>query len=244
MEDLSGKKFNKILIIRYSHSKNNLRIYEAICDCGKSILVIGSSVKRGRIKSCSCILKDMAKRKTEKVTKQILNKKFNKLTVVSFSYIKNQKSYYKCLCECGNTTIIRSNTLQTGLAKSCGCMEHKGLKREKNPQWNHNLTEKERLESNRRNIKPEVKLWRKEILIRDNYACQLSKQKGGKLCVHHLFNWADYPEKRFELGNGITISEPLHKLFHRLYGTKNNTLEQFIEFKFRYDYGEWLDYQI
>lgn len=56
--------------------------------------------------------------------------KFFKLTVIKFAEIRYYKSpkgktvgrsYWKCKCDCGNTTIVRGSTLREGLTKSCGC---------------------------------------------------------------------------------------------------------------------------
>jgi len=49
-------------------------------------------------------------------------KKFGWLTVVDFAYRKKSKSYWKCLCDCGNEVIIVSGNLKTGMSRSCGCL--------------------------------------------------------------------------------------------------------------------------
>lgn len=48
--------------------------------------------------------------------------KFGKLTVVGFYETKNKKSYWKCLCACGEFTIARSDMIKSGHTKSCGCL--------------------------------------------------------------------------------------------------------------------------
>jgi len=80
-------------------------------------------------------------------------------------------------------------------------------------------------------------LWRKRVFERDKYVCQkygLKAVKGtGKRVIlhpHHIKNFSDFPELRFEVSNGITLSEKAHKEFHKKYGVKNNTQKQLEEF--------------
>jgi len=97
---------------------------------------------------------------------------------------------------------------------------------EKNHQWKGGIkSEKSKM---KHNIK--YRLWREAVFKRDDWTCQKYKIRGGELHPHHIKNFADYPELRFEVDNGITLSEKAHKEFHKKYGKKNNTREQLEEF--------------
>jgi hypothetical protein len=76
----------------------------------------------------------------------------------------------------------------------------------------------------------EIRLWREAVFARDNFICQKYGIIGGKLHAHHINNFADFPELRFAIDNGITFSDKAHKEFHKKYGVKNNTREQINEF--------------
>ena len=76
----------------------------------------------------------------------------------------------------------------------------------------------------------EYKLWREAVYKRDDWTCQKYKTKGGKLHPHHIQNFAGFPELRFTIDNGITLSEKAHKEFHKIYGFHSNTKEQLEEF--------------
>jgi len=76
----------------------------------------------------------------------------------------------------------------------------------------------------------EFRLWREAVFARDNWTCQKYKIKGGKLHPHHVKNFSEYPELRFAINNGLTLSEKAHKEFHKKYGTKNNNFNQIKEF--------------
>lgn len=72
--------------------------------------------------------------------------------------------------------------------------------------------------------------WKKAVYKRDDYTCQKNKVRGNRLHAHHIKNFADFPELRLEIDNGITLSEKAHKEFHQIYGKKNNNRKQLEEF--------------
>jgi len=81
----------------------------------------------------------------------------------------------------------------------------------------------------------EYKSWRESVFKRDNWTCQKCGAKSGNgktiyLHPHHILNFAEYPELRFDVNNGITLCRKCHKEFHRQYGIKNNTREQLNKF--------------
>lgn len=76
----------------------------------------------------------------------------------------------------------------------------------------------------------ELRLWKKAVLERDNFTCQKTGQRGGKLVVHHINNFADFPELRTSISNGIILSKESHIEFHKIYGKKNNSCKQLEEF--------------
>lgn len=76
----------------------------------------------------------------------------------------------------------------------------------------------------------EYKLFRDSVFARDGYICQKYGIKGVKFNAHHIQNFAKYPELRFAIDNGVTLSDKAHKEFHKKYGKKYNTREQLEEF--------------
>lgn len=53
--------------------------------------------------------------------KDEIGNKHGTLTVIGFSHTTQRGAYWKCLCDCGNTTIISGSFLRSGHTKSCGC---------------------------------------------------------------------------------------------------------------------------
>lgn len=76
----------------------------------------------------------------------------------------------------------------------------------------------------------EFRLWREAVFARDNWICQKTRIRGGKLHPHHIQNFAQYPELRFAIDNGVTLSKKAHREFHKKYGQSNNTKKQLEEF--------------
>lgn len=52
----------------------------------------------------------------------LLNMVFDRLTVSEYSCMKNNNSYWKCICQCGNEVIVKGAMLKYGHTKSCGCL--------------------------------------------------------------------------------------------------------------------------
>ena len=48
--------------------------------------------------------------------------KVNKLTVIEFAGVKNNRSMWLCRCDCGNTKVTNWHDLKRGMVKSCGCL--------------------------------------------------------------------------------------------------------------------------
>ncbi len=63
----------------------------------------------------------------------------------------------------------------------------------------------------------QYKRWRKQIFERDDYTCQLCGQRGGKLEPHHIYEFSLYPNKRFDVNNGITLCRKCHLEVHKAY---------------------------
>lgn len=72
---------------------------------------------------------EMNSKKHSSNFKDLTGLKFGKLTVLS--YVKENKiSYWKCLCECGNTKNVYRNSLISGKTKTCGCSRKIGNRRD------------------------------------------------------------------------------------------------------------------
>lgn len=56
--DITGQKFNHLYVISHAFNKNGRSYWNCLCDCGKTVVVLGSSLKSGNTKACGCHQKD------------------------------------------------------------------------------------------------------------------------------------------------------------------------------------------
>lgn len=61
--------------------------------------------------------------KDRKKIKDLTGKKFGMLTVIGLQDTNSRKTYWVCQCDCGNIKVVRSDSLQSGAIRSCGCMK-------------------------------------------------------------------------------------------------------------------------
>lgn len=117
---------------------------------------------------------------------------------------------------------------------------HHPLIGEENGRWEGGITA-ENLKV--RNSK-EYAEWRSNVFARDNYTCQVCGVKHDNIQAHHIENFADNPDKRFDNDNGITICKEHHcptikGSFHNIYGIKNNNREQLLEYIEQFNNGNF-----
>lgn len=54
--------------------------------------------------------------------KDIVGQRFGRLVVVSLNGTANGKRRWNCLCDCGNTAVVRQDQLIGSKTRSCGCL--------------------------------------------------------------------------------------------------------------------------
>ena len=154
--------------------------------------------------------------------------KENKCKLKSTKY-KNSKELLDYVCECGNPSqITLSNFLRGVRCNKCYRENNKG---ENHPGWNPNISTEDRIIKRKYE---EYKIWRISVFKRDNFTCKCcGDDKGGNLNAHHKdgYNWCI--ERRLDVDNGLC--KTCHDKFHTIYGSGNNTIEQFEEFIVKYN---------
>ena len=54
-QDLSGKKYGRLIVIRLSHVKSKKTFFVCRCDCGKEAVIYSQKLKSGHTQSCGCL---------------------------------------------------------------------------------------------------------------------------------------------------------------------------------------------
>lgn len=108
-----GMRFNKLTVIRFlKRDTDGAMMFECKCDCGNITVTRGSSLISSHTKSCGRCLE-----------REMVGKRFGKLTVISVSHRDKSKRnalFFKCKCDCGGETIVSSLNLRQGKTKTCG----------------------------------------------------------------------------------------------------------------------------
>lgn len=96
------------------------------------------------------------------------------------------------------------------------------LRGENNYRW---IKDREKIKERYQRSSVEYILWRKGVLKRDKNLCQMAGINcKGRLEVHHILNWIEYPDLRYDARNGITLC-----YFHHPKGNKSRELSRYFQ---------------
>lgn len=113
--DITGQTFGDLTVLeRAGSTKDKKALWLCKCSCGNTRTVMGKLLRNGSVTHCGC--------KNKTTVNNILNKKFDRLTVIERAGSDScKKVLWKCKCECGNEVIVRGSDLLKGTIHSCGC---------------------------------------------------------------------------------------------------------------------------
>ena len=120
--DLTGKRFGRLIVTELDHVDDKHIVYwKCICDCGNERVVRTTCLRRGKTTSCGCYSREQASKHS---SVDHTGEKFGMLTAIERlrNYKGNGRTYYRCICECGNEKIVSGSSLTTGKTKTCGCI--------------------------------------------------------------------------------------------------------------------------
>ena len=75
-------------------------------------------------------------------------------------------------------------------------------------QW---IEDRSKLRRQDRRDNPLYGEWRIKVWTRDNFRCRIiNGDCKGRIEAHHILGWAEYPELRYEVNNGVTLCHAHH----------------------------------
>lgn len=124
--DRVGERFGNLVVTKMLYQYRGEKTYcMCNCDCGSEHICSLSNLISGHTTSCGCVSGDKCwdGRRTN-----LTNVRFGNLVVVEMLYgYKNGQTYCRCVCDCGNESIVYIGNLQSNKSMSCGCMEGKSI---------------------------------------------------------------------------------------------------------------------
>ena len=124
LRDRTGERYGRWIVLEQAtKGKCGDNRWLCRCDCGTEREVFGNSLTSGGSTSCGCYHKEVSREQAKRLfTKPIkAGSQFGRLTVLKPEGRKGGQIAYRCLCDCGAETVVRSADLRSGNTKSCGC---------------------------------------------------------------------------------------------------------------------------
>ncbi len=114
--DIAGMRFGKLTAVEPTGRViRGSAVWLCRCDCGGEVCAPLHQLTAGYRKSCGCLGRP--------ARKDYIGKRFGRLTVVAYAGKQDGMHRWRCVCDCGNETIVGQTLLQSGKTKSCGCLQ-------------------------------------------------------------------------------------------------------------------------
>lgn len=223
--NLVGQSFGRLTVTAFAGKKKGRPSWACSCSCGGTIEARGDMLRAGATWCCGC--EHRAPTGPSPVLVNHEGRRFGMLTVIERDTIRSRPGiqYWRCMCDCGNGTVVYAGQLAGGKTKSCGCLRRR--RGAASPIYDAEMPDGER---RRRRWNAALREWRTSVFHRDNYRCRACGG-GGYLQAHHIEAWAHAIALRFDVDNGVTLCRSCHAAFHSAYGSGSNMRKQ---------YDEWL----
>jgi len=201
---------------REVYNMNYIKKSYTCIDCGKP-----KSTNGKRCKDCAKKYIGVKKRLDINVYKNKLESKNFEI----LSEFKTTRDRVKLKCKkCGYVYEPIVNNIAN---KGKGCPKCTIPRGESHPNWKGGV----RVQRKYRDcIDIEHRIWSKKVKERDNYTCRACNRRYVELQSHHILSYKNYPDKRYDINNGVTLCTKCHIEFHKTYGYFNFDFIDLINF--------------
>ncbi len=121
--DLTGQRFGR-LVVQSMDWGTKVTKCNCICDCGNSVSVAYSCLRQGITRSCGCYKKEHA---GEQNRTDLTGMHIGYLTAIERIPGTGCHTRYRCVCDCGNETVVDGPCWLNGSVRSCGCKRSKSV---------------------------------------------------------------------------------------------------------------------
>ena len=121
--DLIGQRFGMLTVLGDSGERRaGSVLWRCRCDCGGEILLIRRELTGGYAANCGCVPR---MRKPHGEAEDLTGQRFGRLTVLGRTEnVRNNRTLWRCRCDCGRECQVLALRLKTGRTQSCGCKKH------------------------------------------------------------------------------------------------------------------------
>jgi len=113
--DLTGQRFGRLVAVSIAGTGEK-RLWLCKCDCGNNKAYPTFQLRAGYTTSCGCWRSDKH---------SLAGRRFGLLIVIKrVSNLRPGCPRWECRCDCGNTKVKSSKTLNSGESTHCGCQAH------------------------------------------------------------------------------------------------------------------------
>lgn len=134
-------RFGRLTVVcdgepRISKTGRKNRRVLCLCDCGNTKLVQPGNLKSGSTTSCGCLAREESRKRLRAITKKnradITGERFGRLEALEPVELSVGGVVWRCLCDCGNETLVSVAMLRSNNTKSCGCLKNEKISKVNN----------------------------------------------------------------------------------------------------------------
>lgn len=109
-----GQRYNDIVITGPAVKENSNTYFPCECvRCGKKYVIQSKHV--GKVKCCKECSNNAR-------FKDLSGQRFGRLVAINYVRRENDRTLWRCICDCGNESITGYSNLISGVTRSCGCL--------------------------------------------------------------------------------------------------------------------------
>lgn len=117
--DITGQQFGELTVLEYAETVKACAYWKCQCSCGNIVKVRSDHLRGGKTKSCGCKVSELVSNSRHET---LVNRVFNRLTVLAEVGKSGTDYVYKCKCVCGKEVNVLGGNLRSGNTQSCGCL--------------------------------------------------------------------------------------------------------------------------